>query len=195
MAFDSIKMLCALVLFAAGVASWSMTASLPVRARVYLRFAAVLFAAIAVSVPLAISDVVAVFLLPLASVSLLIAALARFAAPLPVFAASVALVASLVGGLGAMLWNTPMLALTPVIFTGLAVIAAALNGTAILACMAGLALLASGLALLEQGTGSGFLLFAAAALVGLAKPGIQEPRNNAAKKLQLLRSSNSAWRG
>jgi hypothetical protein len=143
----------------------------------------VLLAAVAASVPLGMANDTALFLLPLAGASLMIAALARFAAPLPVWLASLALVASLIGGLGAMLWNIPMLALTPVTIAGLAIIAAALNGTAAIPCLAGLALLASGLALLEQGTGNGFLLLCAAALVGCAQ------------KNQLLRSSNNAWRG
>lgn len=144
-----------------------MTETLPARARLYLRFAAMLLAAIAVSVPVGISDDTALFLLPLASASLMIAALARFAAPLPVLGATLVLVASLVGGMGAMLWNFPMLALMLVMIAGLAIIAAALNGTAVMACLSGVALLGSGLALIEQGAGSGFLLFAAAALVGL----------------------------
>ena len=184
MTFDSLRLLCAGALFAASIGSWWMTGILPARARLYLRFAAVLLAAVAASVPLGISNETALFLLPLAGASLMIAAMARFAAPLPVLVATLALVASLMGGLGAMLWNHPMLALTPVILAGLAIIAAAMNGMAILACLAGLALPASGLVLLEQGAGSGFLLFAAAALVGLAGP-----------KNQLLRSSNNAWRG
>ena len=169
MHFDSLNIVAALALFAASVGAWIITGPLPARARLYLRFAAVLLAAIAVSVPLAISGFVALFLLPLASASLMIAALARFAAPLPVLAASLALVASLIGGLGAMLWNAPMLALAPVTVAGLAIIAAALNGMAVIACLAGLALLGSGLALLEQGAGGGFLLLCAAALVGCAQ--------------------------
>lgn len=167
MAFDSLQWLCALVLFAASVGAWWMTETLPARARLYLRFAAMLLAAIAVSVPVGISDETALFLLPLASASLMIAALARFAAPLPVLVVTLVLVASLVGGMGAMLWNFPMLALMLVMIAGLAILAAGLNGTAIMACLSGVALLGSGLALIEQGAGSGFLLFTAAALVGL----------------------------
>jgi len=170
MVFDSLKLLCASALFAASVGAWIITGPLPARARLYLRFAAVLLACVAASLPLGIANETALFLLPLAGASLMIAALARFTAPLPVLLASLALVASLIGGLGAMLWNIPMLALTPVAVAGLAIIAAALNGTAVIACLAGLALLGSGLALLEQGAGNGFLLLCAAALVGLSKP-------------------------
>ena len=177
MAFDSLQWLCALALFAASVGAWWMTGSLPARARLYLRFAAVLLAAIAASVPLGISNETALFLLPLASASWMIAALARFAAPLPVLAATLALVACLAGGMSAMLWNFPMLTLTLVMIAGLAIIAGALNGTAIMAFLAGVALLGSGLVLIEQGAGSGFLLFAAAALVGLAKAGARQHRS------------------
>jgi hypothetical protein len=168
MVFDSLQLLFAVVLFAASIGSWWITGALPARARLYLRFAAVLLAAIAASVPLGISNETALFLLPLTGASLMIAALARFAAPLPVLVATLALVASLVGGMSAMLWNFPMLALTPVIVAGLAIIAAALNSTMVIPCLAGIALLGSGLALLEQGAGNGFLLLCAAALVGLA---------------------------
>jgi len=186
MAFDSLQWLCALALFAASVGAWWMTGSLPVRARLYLRFAAVLLAAVAASVPLGISNETALFLLPLAGASLMIAALTR----LPVLVATLVLVASLIGGIGAMLWNLPMLALTLVMIASLAIIAASLQDAAILAGLAGVALLASSLTLLEQGAGNGFLLFAAAALIGLARPQWASVRRN-----QLLRSSTSAWRG
>src|SRR3954469_3805224 len=99
MAFDSLQLLCACALFAASIGSWWMTGTLPARARLYLRFAAVLLAAVAASVPLGISNETAMFLLPLAGVSLMIAALARFAAPLPVLVTTLVLVASLAGGL------------------------------------------------------------------------------------------------
>jgi hypothetical protein len=76
-----------------------------------------------------------------------------------------------------MLWDLPMLALTPVIISALAIIAAALNRLAILACLSGAALLGAGLAMFEQG--SGFLLFAAAVLVGLVKPGARPAKKSA----------------
>lgn len=184
MVFDSLQLLCALALFAASIGAWWIAGALPVQARLYLRFAAVLLAAIAAAVPLGISDETALFLLPLASASLMIAALARFAARLPVWVATLALVAGLIGGLSAMLWNFPLLALTQVMVAGLAIIAAALNGTAIMAFLAGVALLGSGLALIEQGAGNGFLLFAAAALVGLAKTGTQGSARKSALAIQ-----------
>ena len=180
MAFDSLQWLCALALFAAGVGAWWMTESLPVRARLYLRFAAVLLAAIAASVLLGMADETTLFLLPLASASLMIAALAR----LPVLVATLVLVASLIGGISAMLWNLPMLALTLVMVAGLAIIAASLQDTAILPGLAGVALLASSLVLLEQGAGNGFWLFAAAALIGLARPQVGKRAKKSALAVQ-----------
>jgi hypothetical protein len=183
MAFDSsLDLLAAAALFAAAVGAWVMAARLRASARLYLRFAAVLLAGLAVSVPLGMADVIGLLLLPLASVSLMIGALARFARPLPVFAASLVLVAALGCGFAGLLSGYAMLALAPAIFASLAVIAAALNGVAMVPVLAGVALLAAGPAFLEQGVRAGVLLFCAAALVGLAKS-------------QLLQSSSSALRG
>ncbi len=157
------------ILFAATAAAWLTTVSLRPRVRLYLRFSATLLAAMAVSVPLGMSDAAALFVLPLAASALMIAALARFAAPMPALAASLALVLGFAGGLGAMLSGHVLLALAPVILAALAIIAAALNGVAVIGVLAGVALLGSGLVLLEEGARAGYLLFCAAALVGLAQ--------------------------
>lgn len=183
MAFDSsLDIFAAGALFTAAIGAWALAAPLVLRARIYLRFAAVLFSALALSVALGLADAAALLLLPLASAALMISALARFAKPLPVFPASLVLVAALAGGLGALLSGSAIPALIPMIFSGLAVIAAALNGIAVMPVLAGSSLVAAGLAFTEQGARAGLLLFCAAALVGLAKP-------------QLLRSSSSAMRG
>ena len=170
MAFDSLDLMAAGALFIASAGSWLMTARMRARARLYLRFAATLFAALAVSVPFGTGDVAVLLLLPLAAAALMVAALARFAAPLPVFAICVVLIAGLSGGLGAMLWGTVLLALAPVIMAGLAIIAAALNGVVVIQVLAGVALLGAALMALEQGAQAGLFLLCAAALVGLAKP-------------------------
>ena len=183
MAFDSsLDIFAAGVLFAAAVGAWFLAAPLAARARIYLRFAAMLFSALAVSVPLGMADAAALLLLPLGSAALMIVGLARFAKPLPVFPASLALVGGLAGGLGALISGSAMPALVPVMFAGLAVIAASLNGIAVMPVLAGAGLVAAGLAFTEQGARAGLLLFCAAALVGLAKP-------------QLLRSTTSAIGG
>jgi hypothetical protein len=170
MATDSLVLLSAGLLFAVSIGAWVLSAPYRAAARLYLRFAAMLFAALAVSAPLGLSGEVALFLLPLASAALMVAAFARFALPLPVFATSLILIAGLFCGLAAMLWGPVMLALLPVICASLAIIGVALHGIAVTAVLAGAALLASGLVLLEQGVASAFLLFAAAALIGLVKP-------------------------
>ncbi|HEY0265214.1 MAG TPA: hypothetical protein VGC16_00590 [Rhizomicrobium sp.] len=166
---DSLSLASALALFAASVGGWVLAAPLKAAARLYLRFAAILFASLAAASLLRMADVAALFLLPLAAASLTVSALARFARPLNSFAASAVLVAALAGGLGAMLSGLAMLALAPAMLAGLAVIAAALNRVAALAALAGAGLFLASLAYVEQGAGAGVLLFCAAALVGLAQ--------------------------
>ena len=171
MAFDSsLDFFAAAALFTAAIGAWALAAPLSLRARLYLRFAAVLFSALALSVPLGMADTAALFLLPLAAAALMVSALARFTRPLSVLLASLALVAALAGGLGALISGTAMPALVPVIFAGLAVIASALNGIAVMPVLAGASLLAGAMAFLEQGAKAGVFLFSAAALIGLVRP-------------------------
>jgi hypothetical protein len=177
MAFDSLSIAAACALFAASVGAWRLAAPLRAGARLYVRFSAVLFAALAVSLPLQLSGIAALFLLPLGAASLTIAALARFAAPLPVFAATLALIAGLAGGLAALLSGAIMPALVPVMLAGFAIIAAALNGLAVMPVLAGAALLGSGLVFLEQGAQPGLFLFCAAALMGLAAPSFHRKKS------------------
>lgn len=100
MAFDSsLDIFAAGALFTAALGAWALAAPLSVRARLYLRFAAVLFSALALSVPLMLADATALLLLPLASAALMVSALARFAKPLPVLPASLVMVAGLAEGL------------------------------------------------------------------------------------------------
>jgi hypothetical protein len=183
MAFDSLLIASSAALFGACVGAWILCAPLKPVARQYLRFAAMLLAALAVAAPLGLGDVAALLLLPLAAASLALSALARFARPLPPLAATLALVAALMGGIGAMLLGFWVLALLPVAVAGLVIIAAALHGVAPVAAIAGTALLASGLGIVQQGAGAGVLLLCAAALTGLARGA------------QLLRSTSKALRG
>src|SRR5580704_5882501 len=103
MTFDSLGVVAACALFASSIGAWNLSAPMRARARLYVRFSAMLFAALAASFPVGVSDAAALFLLPLAAAALVIAALARFARPLPVPAASLALIAGLAGGLAALL--------------------------------------------------------------------------------------------
>lgn len=179
---SSLDIFAAAALFAAAIGTWVMVAPFSLRARLYLRFAAVLFSALAVSVPLGMATVAALLLLPLASAALMISALARFSRPLAVLPASLALVAGLACGLAALISGAVMPALVPVMVFGFVVIAAAIQGIAMMAVLAGGSLVASGLTFIGQGARSGLLLFCAASLVGLTRS-------------QLLRSSSSALRG
>ena len=170
MAFDSLGLLCALALFASSIGAWRLSAPLPARARLYLRFAAMLFAALAVSFPLGLSSAVSLFLLPLAAAALMIASLARFAAPLSGFAASLVLILGLGFGLAALLSGMVLLALLPATLAGLVIIAASLNRGDMLAALAGAALLIGALTSWNENARDGMLLFCAAVLLGLARP-------------------------
>jgi hypothetical protein len=169
MVFDSLSLICALALFAAGIGGWISAAPLRATARLYLRFAAMLFAALAVSFPLGLSGVVALFLLPLASVALMIASLARFARPLPVFAACLVLIAGLACGLAALLTGMAWFALLCAAAAALVVIAVSLNRGEFAASLAGAALLLSVLVSWNENAQAGMFLFCAAALLGLAR--------------------------
>ena len=177
-ASDSLDLVAAAALFAAAVGAWWFSAPLKSRERLYLRFAAVLLAALAASVPFGLANVTALFLLPLAACALMVSTLAGV---LPVGLAALVLVLALAGGLAALITGLWPLALLPVVLAGLAVMAAVINCLAFMPVLAGASLLAAGLVFLEQGVRAGLMLFAAAALIGLSRP-------------QLLRSSNSAMR-
>jgi hypothetical protein len=169
MAFDSLGLVCALALFAASIGAWLLSAPLPASARLYLRFAAMLLAGLAASFPLDLSGAVLLFILPLAAASLMIASLARFAGPLPVFVASLALISGLGFGLGALLSGMVLPALLPATAAGLVITAASLNRGDILAALAGAAMVAGALASWNESALAGVFLFCAAALVGLAR--------------------------
>src|ERR1700755_3061904 len=130
MAFDSLGLLAACALFCACVSAWLLAAPLRPAARFYLRFASMLFAALGVTRLAGLADVAGLFLLPLGGASLMVAALALFARPLPVFAIAAALVIALAGVLAGLVSSIWVLALAPVVFAGLAIIAASLNGIA-----------------------------------------------------------------
>jgi hypothetical protein len=180
MAVDSL--IAALVLFAACIGGWHMAVSLKASVRLPLRFAAVLLAALAVAAALRIGDMAALLLLPLSSAALALAALARFARPVAQLPATLALVLALAAGLGALVSGYAMPGLVLTLLAGLCIIAAALNALAMPAMLSGVAVVAGGLCFLQAGIGAGALLFAAAALLGIAKS-------------QSVRSTRRAMRG
>ncbi len=77
-----------------------------------------------------------------------------------------ALVASLAAGLAVMLSGLWILALMPMAVASLLLITAALKGMAPVPALSGVALLAAGLATLQQCAGAGAFLFLAAGLLG-----------------------------
>lgn len=168
MVLDSLGLLSACALFASSIGAWLLSAPLPARARLYLRFAAMLFAGLAVSFPLGLSGAVLLFLLPLAAAALMIASLAR--PPLHGFAASLVLILGLGLGLAALLSGTVLLALLPALAAGLVIIAASLNRGDIIAALAGVAVSIGALASWNENAQGGVFLFCAAALLGLARP-------------------------
>jgi hypothetical protein len=172
MSLDSLGLVCACALFASSIGAWLLSAPLPAGARLYLRFAAMLFAALAVSFPLGLAGAVSLFLLPFAAAALMIAGLARFAGPLPGFAASLVLVLGLGFGLAALLSGMVLLALLPGAVAGLVIAATSLNRGEIIAALAGAALLIGALASWSEDARAGVFLFCAAALLGLARPSL-----------------------
>lgn len=163
---DSLLIVSALALFAACIAAWRRAAALPAPARLPLRFAGMLLAALAAAAAAHLGDVAALLLLPLAGTALALASLARFARPLYSAAASTALVAALAGGLFATLSGHWLWALLPLAAASLTIIAAAFNGTALMPGLAGAVLLTAGLGLPVDGVGAGTLLLCAAAALG-----------------------------
>jgi len=169
MAGDSV-LLAAAILFGVCALSWFLARGFKPSVRLNLRFAAMLLASLAVAAPVAqVGDVAALAVLPLACAALTLAALARFARRAPPLAASLALAVSLACGLGAALTGAPMLAAFPAAFAALLIAGAALQDFAWIAALSGVALLAGVSAFVREGSGTGLLLFAAAALLGLSR--------------------------
>jgi hypothetical protein len=177
MPFDSLGLLCAVALFAASIGAWLLSAALRAGARLYLRFAAMLFAALSATFPLGFSGIASLLLLPLAAGALMIAALARFGAPQSAFVASLTLILGLACGLAAPLSGIILLALFPVTVAGLVIIATGLNRGDIIAALAGAALVLSALSSWNESAQGGLFLFCAAALLGLARPSLGQAKS------------------
>jgi hypothetical protein len=144
------------------------------RGSAYLRFAAMLFAALAlgccaqIQVP-GLGRAVALIILPLGGATLGLFALARFGRKLPALPATLLLAASLACGLGALLLDdAAILALVPLALGGLAVIFASLHRMALIAAFSGMLLFAGACAFTIAGTSAATLSLLAAALFGLS---------------------------
>jgi hypothetical protein len=105
----------ALLLLAATVAAWFIAPAATPQARVHLRFAAVLLAALSVSAPLSgpIREGIALLVLPLALAVLVLAAFAAWVRPLPPAPAATGLVAVCICALAAVLFGAPALSIAP----------------------------------------------------------------------------------
>jgi hypothetical protein len=158
------------------MAGWRLAGCQRAASRLYLRFAAILLAALAVCAaapgPAQLGAAAALLVLPLAAGALAVAMLARLARRFSGAGASLVLAAMLAMGLVAALTGWVMLALVPVALFALVICAVALGGGAPLAALSALALAGSALVFLQQGARGGMLLFLAAAIVGLSRSGV-----------------------
>jgi hypothetical protein len=175
--FDS---LAPLLLFAACVSAWVLAAPGRAPSRVNIRFAAMLFAALAAARLLgllapqfsAVAPAVALIAASLGGTALALGLFAFLARPLPVGAAALALGLSLGAGLAAALSGAPAYALGCEILGVSLSLAAALGALAAnragaaLSLMAALSLLCGGMALGAAGIAE---MFFAAALIGAAR--------------------------
>jgi hypothetical protein len=140
---------------------------------VYLRFAAMLCAALAAALPASLllpglDAAVALPVLPLAGVGLALCAIARCLGPMPALPATLALAAALAGGIAALFGGSLLFALLPLLLGGLAVMAAALHRAVPSLLLAGLLLMAAAAAFLARGVALPGVLLLAAALAGFA---------------------------
>jgi len=140
---------------------------------VYLRFAAILCAALALAAATQVftpglSGAVALPVLPLAGVALSLSAIARFLRPLSPLPATLALVLALAAGCAALFGAGLLFALLPLLLGGLAATVAALNRAAVTALLAGVLLMASACAFAGAGLSMPGLLLLAVALAGFA---------------------------
>jgi len=174
-AFDSLS---ALLLFCAAVAAWWLSAASRASTRFPIRFAAILFAALAVACALggfgfpALAPVVALLALSLGGTAL---ALGLFAAlgsgPVPPMAAALGLMLALFAGLAAALAAVPAYAL------GAAMLALSLL-SAMLVLGAACSVIAGGLALMGGALSIALLFFAAGLIAAgrASQPGVEARR-------------------
>ncbi|HWD28715.1 MAG TPA: hypothetical protein VG387_16200 [Rhizomicrobium sp.] len=167
-------MIAALLLAAAAVAAWFTALGAKPAARVQIRFAAVLFVALAVAVPAAPGAVAAIALivLPIALGVLALASTAGFGAPTRPSLAAIALALVVLAALTAAVTGWRAFALTPAAFAIVAMNVvflrqvrarqvAALQGIVSAACF-----LAASSAFALEGVGAPLLLFTAAGFLG-----------------------------
>ena len=188
MVFDSLS---SLLLFCAGIAAWWLTADSRAPARIPVRLAAILFAALAAAHALdgfglaALAPVVALIALSLGGTALALGLFAALGAkPLPPLAAALVLVLALFAGLAAALAAIPAYALGAAMLSLSLVAAMSLGGYFLAPRRVGLVLgaavsmIAGGFALMG-GALSVSLLFFAAGLIAASRalqPGVEARR-------------------
>ena len=177
--FDS---LAALLLFASALAAWMLSVAARASSRINIRFAAMLFAALAAARAIGmalpqlqpLAPAVAMIAASLGTVALALGLFALLARPIPPLAASLALALGLGAGLAAALSGEPAYALGCQILSVCLTIAVALNGfsaskgCASLALLAAAALVCGGLGLMDGAITIAELFFAAG-LIGAAR--------------------------
>jgi hypothetical protein len=139
----------------------------------YLRFAAMLLAAVAaayLSRQPGLAAAAGLIALPLSGAALGLSALARAGTRLPQLPATLLLAGALACGLGALFTGTVMAALLPLAFGGIAMTAASLKNGFSLAAMAGFLVLCAACAALSDGLGAASLSLLAAGLFGASLP-------------------------
>jgi len=169
-AFDSLSVL---LLFAASIAAWWLSAAARASARIQIRFSAILFAALAAACALgwfgsaALAPVVALLALSLGGTALALGLFAVLARPVPPMAAALGLMLALFAGLAAALAAVPAYALFAALLALSLPAAMSLSGfllapgRAVLVMGAALSLIAGGFALMGGALGVSLLFFAA----------------------------------
>lgn len=135
----------------------------------YLRFAAMLLAAVAaayLSRQPGLAAAAGLIALPLAGAALGLSALARAGVKLPQLPATLVLAGAFASGLGALFTGTVMAALLPLALGGIAMTAASLKDGFSLAAMAGFLILCAAAAGFSDGLGAASLSLLAAGLFG-----------------------------
>ncbi|MEI9997101.1 MAG: hypothetical protein WDM91_21070 [Rhizomicrobium sp.] len=167
--------LAALLLFASTLVVWFVARAAPPAVRVQLRFAAILFAALAAGAvaPPQAASAVALLVLPLALGVLALAAAGRFVRAVPSVAGGLLLAAICLAALAAAITGFATLALVPGVgaIFAIGLICAGRFADARLAGLQGaaaaLSFLAAAAAFARDGAGAPLLLFCAAGLLGL----------------------------
>jgi hypothetical protein len=189
----------ALLLFAATLTAWFVAAGARPGARLQIRFAGVLLAALALAgmSSAALAPVVAAIVLPIALTVLALAATTGLVAPPSVGNASLGLLLASLGGLGAAISGWLAAALVPSAFALVVLVVLFARHAAGLGAVQGIlsafCLLAAAAAFALEGADFGLMLFLAAGLLGVS---LALSRSNlAAEKAPLRRSLSGIRRG